>query len=226
MSSRSVDLGLDHYGDDEYRIAHARRSRSKIGKKGGLILENPGFVLVLYNFLLALPLAYTLTILAQHFINVLGYTNVTSLVSRSVFIALNMWFIIGWGLQLEKEARIRKMNRVKSIAEEIEWWKGEVDRLEGLLGLVRQREVEDQLLRESPPSGYQGTDRSTVLYGSGHSPRKASVVTSLGSAKDMSRENDEDDDFEYEDEDDEDDGGVEIGEDEINDSESEGNGSG
>lgn len=56
------------------------------------------------------------------------------LFSRSLFVALNMWLVVGWGLQLEREARARRIARVGN---DIAFWEGEVDRLKGLLGRVR-----------------------------------------------------------------------------------------
>lgn len=61
------------------------------------------------------------------------------LFSRVLFVAINMWLVIGWGLQLEQEARERKMERVERIREEVEWWEGEVETLERILGGVRVR---------------------------------------------------------------------------------------
>ena len=57
--------------------------------------------------------------------------------SRLLFVALNMWLVVSWGLQLEKEARDRKGRRLESVREEVAWWEGEVERLEGVSGGVR-----------------------------------------------------------------------------------------
>ncbi|KAL5328868.1 hypothetical protein ACEPPN_002376 [Leptodophora sp. 'Broadleaf-Isolate-01'] len=155
MAPRSLDSDLS--SNRHVAFSSTPPPRSKLNK-GFFSLDNPGLVLVLYNFLLALPLAYILTHLNKSIISWIGYENIMRcpsgiIFSRLLFVALNMWLVVSWGLQLEKEARDRKGRRLESVREEVAWWEGEVERLEGVLGGVRQREVEEQLLRESPSSG-------------------------------------------------------------------------
>ncbi|KAH6724314.1 hypothetical protein BKA61DRAFT_665017 [Leptodontidium sp. MPI-SDFR-AT-0119] len=155
MAPRSLDSDLS--SNHHVVFSSTPPPRSKLNK-GFFSLDNPGFVLVLYNFLFALPLAYILTHLNKSIISWIGYEKIMRcpsgiIFSRLLFVALNMWLVVSWGLQLEKEARDRKGRRLESVREEVAWWEGEVERLEGVLGGVRQREVEEQLLRESPSSG-------------------------------------------------------------------------
>ncbi|KAL2075468.1 hypothetical protein VTL71DRAFT_411 [Oculimacula yallundae] len=204
MSTRSLDFDRD--GDSGYddgpgagitppRIGDSSKTENEnVEQNAWFSWENPGFVLVLWNFLLALPLAYTLTLLIQHFTTAFGFTTLSPLLSRGVFVAVNMWFIVGWGLQLEKEARGRKERRVERMKEEVMWWESEVRRLEGLLGGVRQKEVEDQLRRESPGAASRGTERSAMLYGAGtvRGTPTASVASLRRGTEGMDREVDGD----------------------------------
>ncbi|KAH7342617.1 hypothetical protein BKA65DRAFT_595705 [Rhexocercosporidium sp. MPI-PUGE-AT-0058] len=164
--------------------------RSKMSK-GFFSFENPGFVLgmsspsfflFLYNFLLALPLAYILTSLSKSIISSIGYEKIMRcpsgiLFSRLLFVALNMWLLVGWGLQLEKEARDRKEKRLEAVRSDVAWWEGEVERLEGVLGGVRQQELEEQLLRESPTAGSKNTMFYSALNRNGSlSPVAGSAI--------------------------------------------------
>ncbi|KAK2629202.1 hypothetical protein QTJ16_000022 [Diplocarpon rosae] len=153
-------FGLDYnYAD------RVPAGRLRAGKTAGVLsLGNLGLILVIYNFLLVLPLAY---LLIKFILSFMGYERIMRcpsgiLCSRVLFVATNVWPLICWGLQLAREARDRESKgeardrqlNMERIREEVRWWEVEADRLEGLLGVIRDLEVRDQLLREAP-----------VLYG-------------------------------------------------------------
>ncbi|KAG4436806.1 hypothetical protein IFR05_007696 [Cadophora sp. M221] len=206
MASRSFDFDVDVDRDRHVAFRSTPPPRNKMSK-GFFSFENPGFVLVLYNFLLALPLAYMLTHLNKLVISWIGYEKIMRcpsgiVFSRLLFVALNMWLVVGWGLQLEREAREKKGVKMERVRTEVKWWEREVERLEGVLGGVRQREIEEQFLRESPSGLKNGSAngmRNGHGKGSGTVPPNAGPSPSHEDAEqehDHEEEDDEDEDGE------------------------------
>ncbi|KAK0125558.1 hypothetical protein ONS95_000435 [Cadophora gregata] len=160
MAARKVDLDLEHRNDGT--IGAAAMQTTTFKKTSFFNFENPGFLLIIYNFIFALPLSYALTLFNKYIISYVGYEKIMRcpsgiFFSRLLFVAVNMWLVVAWGIQLEREAWQRKGKRVEVLRGMVGWWEEEVKRLEDVREEVEenaQRQVEDQILSESPiPAG-------------------------------------------------------------------------
>ncbi|KAH7419417.1 hypothetical protein BKA64DRAFT_16178 [Cadophora sp. MPI-SDFR-AT-0126] len=181
MALQNRDLDFSHDGNGTFDAPPLQRVKFK--KTGFFSFENPGFVLILYNFILALPLSYTLTRLNKHIISLVGYEKIMRcpsgiFFSGFLFVAINMWLVVGWGLQLEREAWERKGKRVEGLRRMVGWWDREVERLEGVWGEVEQLEVEEQILSESPAPGHN--KHALSLNTDGNSNGKSGDVSPAG----------------------------------------------
>ncbi|CZR57264.1 uncharacterized protein PAC_07153 [Phialocephala subalpina] len=113
-------------------------------EKSTFDLTNPSFALVIYNFLVAIPFAYTIAILNKRFVQYLGYEKIMRcpsgiLGTRLLFVAVNLFLVIGWAKQMRDENWAEKEARMGELRRQVEWWDGEILRLEAALGIERVR---------------------------------------------------------------------------------------
>ncbi|CAL3966661.1 unnamed protein product [Diplocarpon coronariae] len=62
-----------------------------------------------------------------------------------------------------RESAREKEEKIKQFREEARWWEPEIERLEGVLGVVQGSGVRDQILHESPASELYGTRKTRWL---------------------------------------------------------------
>ncbi|KAI9051348.1 hypothetical protein LZ554_004395 [Drepanopeziza brunnea f. sp. 'monogermtubi'] len=133
------------------------------------------WVTVLLHNLVAVFIAYTLTRTNKAIISWVTYQDImrrpsATLGSRLLFVLVNVTLMWNWVGQILEEAstikKIKKMERIKRVKEEVRWWTRETERLEGVLGVVRDIEAEHQLLSETTPArGYHQHHPSSRTHG-------------------------------------------------------------
>ncbi|EKD19558.1 uncharacterized protein L3040_002562 [Drepanopeziza brunnea f. sp. 'multigermtubi'] len=144
-----------------------KKAEEKVFREGGWCdgdWEGKGvwwwvWVTVFIHNLVAVFIAYTLTRINKAIISWVTYQDFmrcpsATLGSRLLFVVLNVTLMWNWVRQILEEASINKMERIARVKEQVRWWTRETERLEGVLGMVRDIEAEHQLLSETPARGH------------------------------------------------------------------------
>jgi hypothetical protein len=84
--------------------------------------------------LIGLPISYLLTTIIGAILR-----NESVLLSRMLFVGLNLALVSAWAIQLAEQQEKNSLER------EIRWWDGEIEMLEEVLGGIRRKEGEQEV---------------------------------------------------------------------------------
>ncbi|KAL3423266.1 hypothetical protein PVAG01_05013 [Phlyctema vagabunda] len=107
-------------------------------------LSKLSVTLTLWNFLVAVPIAYALAVGIKFVMEKSGFCLYNDiLLLRSLFIVFNMLFILSWAVQLDKQAQKAKCDK------ELAVWDARIAQLEQALADIQARQIEEQFFPDA-----------------------------------------------------------------------------